>query len=759
MASNSTGTEDPFELCGVTIEDKYRVTGVVGAGGFGVVYRGVHTGFAEPIAVKCLKVRDGLTEAEREDLLTKLQDEGRVLHRLSKLSSGIVQALDVGAMTTPNGRWVPYLVLEWLEGETLADYLVARRKAERGPLALEEALDLLETAARALETAHRQKVAHRDVKPENLYLVSVAGTRTMKVLDFGIAKVLTSHTAFTAAPAATVKQASAFTPSYGAPEQFNKKRGATGPWTDVFALALIVVELASGERALAGDDATQLYIAAADPASRPTLRYHGVDTSEAVEEVLARALAIDPNDRYQDVGAFWDALRAAAKASTNDTVPSDVSATGEYVSRNEIDLDPDALSAAPASARDDKKTRVEKSAAVRAQGALPVEQPPAKARAEGRRAADDEPPEALRRDHTKPRTVPRSDPPPPREDAPPSSRGSRSASSRWMPIVVLLALAGATALYIQLRNIEEPRVDPVGAGSGAVERPPLPAPGGPRPAPSLADASLDAGTEGDAAVDDGGSDDAGAGGGDASAAYEVPESMAFIAPNEAAGVARGFFLDQREVTTARYRECVSAGECPPASRVVLTPEAAKALGVTGVDETTTPEDLASSWGERCNHKRDRATHPANCVKHGHAADFCRWQGKRLPTSAEWMLAATGHKARRFPWGDSQPECEWACFGLNGSCVGRASEVASCEGGAHGQDKTPEGIFDLAGNLSEWVSDASDADADGQVWRGVLGGSFASEADQLLSQRGAPPSTSFVTIGFRCALTAPDGFKP
>ena len=226
---------DPFGLCGETIQGKYRINAVVGTGGFGVVYRGVHTGFGEPIAVKCLKLPSELDESERDELLTRLQDEGRVLHRLSRLSSGIVQALDVGAVTTPKGQWVPYLVLEWLEGETLAEHLRGRRENDDAPYKLERAVRLLEPAARALAVAHRQKVAHRDVKPENLVLMRVSGEQTIKVLDFGIAKVLTQHSTFTAAPAATQKNPTAFTPGYGAPEQFNKKRGATGPWTDVFA--------------------------------------------------------------------------------------------------------------------------------------------------------------------------------------------------------------------------------------------------------------------------------------------------------------------------------------------------------------------------------------------------------------------------------------------------------------------------------------------------------------------------------------------
>src|SRR6476620_6597428 len=118
MSDNEASFQDPFDLCGTTIEGKYRIASVVGDGGFGVVYRGVHKGFGELIAVKCLKIPTTLDDAAREGLLEQLRDEVRILHRLSRTTPAIVQALDVGAVTTPAGVWVPFLVLEWLEGQT-----------------------------------------------------------------------------------------------------------------------------------------------------------------------------------------------------------------------------------------------------------------------------------------------------------------------------------------------------------------------------------------------------------------------------------------------------------------------------------------------------------------------------------------------------------------------------------------------------------------------------------------------------------------
>jgi tetratricopeptide (TPR) repeat protein len=316
----SAPKRDPFDLCGTTIDAKYRVIDVVGEGGFGVVYRGLHEGFDSPVAIKCLKLPSHLGPAEQEALVHSLRDEGRLLRRLSQRTPGIVQAHDVGALSTRLGARVPYLVLEWLDGRTLADEL--RRSGAR-PVA--EAIRLLGPAARALAVAHQENVAHRDIKPENLFLVDVGGQATLKVLDFGIAKIF-AEAPSSAAEAMTGDGPRAFTPAYAAPEQFDKRRGATGPWTDVYALGLVLVEVASGRRAQVGDDFASLFTASIDPVRRPTLRACGAAASDAVERVVERALAVEPTHRFADAGAFWAALEAADALTGTDgalTGPAD----------------------------------------------------------------------------------------------------------------------------------------------------------------------------------------------------------------------------------------------------------------------------------------------------------------------------------------------------------------------------------------------------------------------------------------------------
>ncbi len=302
---------DPFGWVGATADGKYQIEECVGEGGFGVVYRAKHLGFGEMVAFKCLRVPEDLKEEDRERFFESFLHEGKLQHRLSRMTAGIVQALDVGAVNSPNGTWTPFLVLEWLQGRTLEEDMDDRHQLGMRGRPVHEAIALLDPVARALDLAHEQGVAHRDVKPANLFLATIGGRQTIKVLDFGIAKVITETANVSRAFEATGRTLQAFTAHYGAPEQFARRFGSTGPWTDVFALALVFVELVTGQRALEGDDAAELFVCAADSQHRPTLRARGMETSDELQKVLETALAVDPKERYRTMAEFWEALIAA----------------------------------------------------------------------------------------------------------------------------------------------------------------------------------------------------------------------------------------------------------------------------------------------------------------------------------------------------------------------------------------------------------------------------------------------------------------
>src|SRR4051794_2496509 len=145
--------EDVFGIIGSVIASTYHVESVVAEGGFGVVYRAHHGGFRAPVALKLLKVpqRDPQQQAA---FLQLFRSEAELLFQLSASLPAVVRALHVDAFNSRDGRLVPYLVLEWLEGLTLEALIERREQAGLPPVALRKLVRLLTPVARALERAH-----------------------------------------------------------------------------------------------------------------------------------------------------------------------------------------------------------------------------------------------------------------------------------------------------------------------------------------------------------------------------------------------------------------------------------------------------------------------------------------------------------------------------------------------------------------------------------------------------------------------------
>ncbi len=244
----------PYSSSVRTIAEKYAVESVVGEGGFATVYKATHLIWKRPVALKVFKALGDFSEKDRQKLLDEFIQEGALLADLSARTAAIVQARDIGMLDGDGAQGVPYMVLEWLEGATLEAVLGRREGARTCPLrTAAEAVHLLDPAAEALALAHRKGIAHRDVKPGNIFVLGdPRGDATVKLLDFGIAKVVSDAQKMAGTFTKTSGQVTSFTPAYGAPEQFSRTHGATGPWTDVFALALIVVETITGQRAARG---------------------------------------------------------------------------------------------------------------------------------------------------------------------------------------------------------------------------------------------------------------------------------------------------------------------------------------------------------------------------------------------------------------------------------------------------------------------------------------------------------------------------
>jgi eukaryotic-like serine/threonine-protein kinase len=233
----ATDTLDP--LIGAIIDGRYRVDHVVGAGGFGKVYAAFHVGLGARVAIKVPRT-DDLAPSVVPDTIAMFLEEGRTLKRLRH--PNLAGALDVGLLPPDaQGTALPYLVIEWFEGPTLRDWL----RENPQPLDRHEAWSLIRPVFEAIAYAHAEGIAHRDIKPANIILERKSDGRLVpRVIDLGIAKVLGNMDRSQPEATYTTSPRRAFTHKYAAPEQITGLR--TGPWTDVYTLALLLLELLAG---------------------------------------------------------------------------------------------------------------------------------------------------------------------------------------------------------------------------------------------------------------------------------------------------------------------------------------------------------------------------------------------------------------------------------------------------------------------------------------------------------------------------------
>jgi serine/threonine protein kinase len=302
---------DPFGVIGSVIDGQFRVDQWVGEGGFSSVYKGFHLGLQEPIAIKCLKLPQSLGRDVIEQFQNRFRDESRIAYRLSQGNLHIVRSITSGTTTSPAGQVIPYMVLEWLDGLTLSQDLKKRRDAGMKGRPIEEVIQMFAPASEALAYAHAHGVVHRDIKPGNLFLAQTREGFRLKVLDFGMAKILSDGNLGIAPMAVSTAGIVVFSAPYAAPEQFDPKVGSIGTWTDVYSLALVLLEALTDKRVRNADSIAECLMAAVDPAQIPTPKRIGLNVSSALDEVFARALAVNPRERAQDVGEFWGQLRNA----------------------------------------------------------------------------------------------------------------------------------------------------------------------------------------------------------------------------------------------------------------------------------------------------------------------------------------------------------------------------------------------------------------------------------------------------------------
>jgi len=266
---------------------RYEIETEIGRGSMGVVYLAHDPQVRRRIALKTYAVPSGLPAEEEQAFRGRFLREAQAAGALNH--PAIVTIFDAG--DDPD-LGAPFIAMEYVEGQSLKDLL-----RTDGSLDPERAFAMAETLVSGLDAAHRAGVIHRDIKPANILVRAEDGA--VKIADFGVARLETSEL--------TRSGDTLGSPAYMSPEQI---RGSTVDGrSDLFSLAIILYEALCGERPFCGDDVSALAYAIAHETPLPASRRRA-DLPPGIDEFFDRALAKDPDRRFQDGRAFGEAIVA-----------------------------------------------------------------------------------------------------------------------------------------------------------------------------------------------------------------------------------------------------------------------------------------------------------------------------------------------------------------------------------------------------------------------------------------------------------------
>ncbi|MEO7328093.1 MAG: protein kinase [Minicystis sp.] len=280
-------------LPGRLVTESLRLVRLLGKGGMGSVWIADHLALHTQVAVKFMSA----AAADDPTLVIRFEREASAAARIK--SPHVVQTLDHGLMS-PEG--VPFIVMELLEGEDLA-----RRLKRFGPAPMREVQAVLSQAGKALAKAHQAGIVHRDIKPDNLFLLDADGDLFVKVLDFGVAKQASDVSLGMTSTGSTVG-----TPHYMSPEQLLSAKHIDHR-CDLWALAVVAYRMLTGRLPFRGETLGALSVALHQGVFQPASTFRP-DLGPAVDAWFARALHREIDARFASVKELVDAFEQAARA-------------------------------------------------------------------------------------------------------------------------------------------------------------------------------------------------------------------------------------------------------------------------------------------------------------------------------------------------------------------------------------------------------------------------------------------------------------
>jgi serine/threonine protein kinase len=273
---------------GLLLEGRYRLKGIVGEGGMGIVYEGLHEKLGSRIAVKFLRTEMKFSE----ETLKRFENEAKIAASLGH--KNIVRILDMGVFES-----IPYFVMEFLEGEPLDEIIEAK-----GTLSMSEAVDIAIQVLEALNAVHFKGIIHRDLKPENIIITpQPGGGEVVKILDFGICRLQSD-----ACSAMRVTKTGAVfgTPYYMPPEQAEGRRDIDSR-ADLYSVGAILYKMLTGRTPFTGENYNTVIVNIINKDPPPPRKWN-MEIPMDLDSAIVKALSRKRDSRYLDAKEFIEAL-------------------------------------------------------------------------------------------------------------------------------------------------------------------------------------------------------------------------------------------------------------------------------------------------------------------------------------------------------------------------------------------------------------------------------------------------------------------